>query len=77
MTHDAGYAALVGLDWADTTHDCCLRVMGADQEAYGGLGHLPEAIAHWARALAARLPGGTIAVGLEPSQGRLISARLT
>ena len=23
MTHDAGYAALVGIDWADTKHDCC------------------------------------------------------
>ena len=23
MTHDAGYAALVGIDWADTKHDFC------------------------------------------------------
>jgi hypothetical protein len=41
------------------------------------MGHLPEALDHWARELAARLPGGNIAVGLEPSQGRLIEARLT
>jgi hypothetical protein len=24
MTDDAGYAALVGIDWADTKHDFCL-----------------------------------------------------
>jgi hypothetical protein len=23
MTHDADYAALVGIDWADTQHDFC------------------------------------------------------
>ena len=72
MTHDAGYAALVGIDWADTKHDYCLRVMEADQEEYGVMGHLPEAIDHWARALAARFPGKKIAVCLEPSKGSLI-----
>jgi hypothetical protein len=38
MTHDAGYAALVGIDWADTKHDFCLRATGADQEEYGVMG---------------------------------------
>jgi hypothetical protein len=76
MTHAAGYAALVGIDWADTKHDCCLRAIGADQAEYGVMGHLPDAIDHWARALAARFPGGHMAVCLEPSQGRLISALL-
>jgi transposase len=76
MTYDAEYAALVGIDWADTQHDCCLRATGADQEEYGVLGHLPEAIDHWARELAARFPGGKIAVCLEPSKGRLIYALL-
>ena len=76
MTHDAGDAALVGIDWADTKHDCCLRVMSADQEEYGVMGHLPEAIDHWARALAARFPGRLIAVCLEPSKGSLIDALL-
>jgi transposase len=76
MTHDAGYAALVGIDWADTKHDFCLRVIGADQEEYGVMGHLPEAIDHWARALAARFPGKKIAVCLEQSKGSLIYALL-
>jgi hypothetical protein len=64
MTHDAGYAALVGIDWADAKHDFCLRVIGADQEEYGVMGHLPAAIDHWARELAARFPGRKIAVCL-------------
>ena len=76
MTHDAGYAALVGIDWADTKHDFCLRVRGADQEEYGVMGHLPEAVDRWARALAARFPGGNIAVCLEQSKGSLIYALL-
>jgi hypothetical protein len=50
--------------------------IGADQEAYGVMGHLPEAIDHWARALAARFPGKKIAVCLEPSKGSLIYALL-
>src|SRR5918995_6822220 len=76
MTRDAGYAALVGIDWADTKHDCCLRVMGADREEYGVMEHLPEAIDHWARALAARFPGRKMAVCLEQSKGSLIYALL-
>jgi transposase len=76
MTHDAGYAALVGIDWADTKHDFCLRVMGADQEEYGVMGHLPEAIDRWARELAMRFPEGKIAVCLEQSKGSLIYALL-
>ena len=76
MTYDADYAALVGIDWADTKHDCCLRVIGADQEEYGVMGHLPEAIDHWARELAARFPGRKIAVCLEQSKGSLIYALL-
>jgi hypothetical protein len=76
MPHDAGYAALVGIDWADTKHDCWLRATGADPEAYGGMGQMPEASDHGARERAARGPGGPIAVCLEPSTGRLISALL-
>jgi hypothetical protein len=40
------------------------------------MGHLPEAIDHWAKGLAARFPGRKIAVCLEQSQGSLISALL-
>jgi hypothetical protein len=76
MSHEAEYAALVGIDWADTKHDFCLRATGAEQEEYGIMGHLPEAIDHWAKGLAARLPGRKIAVCLEQSTGSLIYALL-
>jgi hypothetical protein len=41
------------------------------------MGSLPEEIDPWARGLTDRFPGGTIAVCLEPSKGRLIYALLT
>jgi hypothetical protein len=28
MSHEAEYVALVGIDWADTKHDFCLRAAG-------------------------------------------------
>ena len=40
------------------------------------MGYLPEAIDHWAKGLAAQLPGRTMAVCLEPSTGSLIYALL-
>jgi transposase len=76
MSHHTDYAALVGIDWAETKHDVCLRAMGSEQEAYGVIGSRPEAIDHWARGLADRFPGGKIAVCLEPSQGSLLYALL-
>jgi transposase len=76
MSHEAEYVALVGIDWADTKHDFCLRATGAAREEYGVMGHLPEAIDQWAKALADRFPGRKIAVCLEPSKGSLIYALL-
>jgi hypothetical protein len=77
MSHDADSAALVGIDGADTTPDFCVRALGAEQEAYGVMGQLPDAMAHGAKGLAARWPGRKLAVGREPAQGRLIEALLT
>jgi hypothetical protein len=76
MSHEAEYVALVGIDWADTKHDFCLRATGAEREAYGVMGHLPEAIDQWAKALADRFPRRKIAVCLEQSKGSLIYALL-
>jgi hypothetical protein len=76
MSHHADYAALVGIDWADTKHDFCLRAAGSEREEYGVMGSMPEEIDQWARGLADRFPGGTMAVCLEPSKGSLIYALL-
>jgi hypothetical protein len=72
MSHHADDAALVGIDRADTKHDCCWRATGSEQEAYGVIGYMPEEIDPWARGLADRFAGGKIAVCLEPSKGSLI-----
>lgn len=72
MSHHADYAALVGIDWADTKHDFCLRATASEQEEYGVIGSMPEEIDHWVRGLADRFPGGKIAVCLEQSKGSLI-----
>jgi hypothetical protein len=77
MRHHADDAALVGIDWADTKHDFCVRATGSEPEAYGVMGSMPEEIDPWARGRADRCPGGTIAVCLAQSNGRLISALLT
>ena len=76
MSHEADYVALVGIDWADTKHDFCLRATGAAQEEYGVMGPMPEAIDQWAKRLAERFPGRKIAVCLEQSKGSLIYALL-
>jgi transposase len=76
MSHEAEYVALVGIDWADTKHDFCLRATGAEQEEYGVMGQMPEAIDQWAKRLAERFPGRKIAVCLEQSKGSLIYALL-
>jgi len=76
MSHEVAYAALVGIDWADTKHDFCLRAVGSAQEEYGVMGHMPEAIDQWGRDLADRFPGGKIAVCLEQSRGSLIDAHV-
>ena len=72
MSHEAEYAALVGIDWADTKHDFCLRATGAEQEEYGVMGPMPEAIDQWAKRLAERFPGSKSAVCLEQSKGSLV-----
>jgi Transposase len=70
------YAALVGIDWSDTTHAFCVQAVGGETYEQGVMGHTPEAIDTWARRLAEQCPGRTIAVCLEQSKGSLIYALL-
>ena len=37
-----GFAAFIGLDWADAKHDICLQVAGSDQREVKVLQHRPE-----------------------------------
>src|SRR5215203_430614 len=72
----ADYAALIGIDWADSKHDICLIDPPTGQREASTLRHAPKAIDEWAAALRARFGGRQVAVCLEQARGPLIYALL-
>jgi len=68
------FAAFVGLDWADATHDICVQAAGTERREFLVLEHSPEAIEAWVRTLRARFNGQPIAVCLELNQGPIVAA---
>ena len=71
MTH---YAALIGIDWADTKHDICLIETATGESEASILRHSAKSIDEWATALRLRFSGQPIAICLEQSRGPLIFA---
>lgn len=68
------YAALVGIDWADSKHDICLIDPVTGRREATILRHSPKSIEDWANVLRARFSGQRVAVCLEQSRGPLIYA---
>jgi transposase len=68
------FAAFVGLDWADATHDICLQVAGSTRREFLRLAHRPEVIDAWVCTLRTRCSGQPIAVWLELNKGPTVSA---
>ena len=68
------FAALIGIDWADTKHDICEKPSSSDQYHYSVISSKPEAIHQWASQLAIRYPDQKIAVACELQKGPLIYA---
>jgi transposase len=68
------YAALIGIDWADSKHDICLIDPATSQHEASILRHSSPTIDEWATTLRARFGGEQIAVCLEQSRGPLIYA---
>jgi transposase len=68
------FAALIGLDWADTKHDICLQVVGSDQREFHVLEHRSEGIEAWATDLLQRFQGKSIAIALELNKGPIVEA---
>ncbi len=68
------YAALVGIDWADTKHDICLIDLTTLKQEAAILRHSSKTIDEWATALRRRFGGQPVAVCLEQSRGPLIFA---
>jgi transposase len=69
-----GFAAAVGIDWADRKHDLCLQAAGSARREYLVLAHTPEAIDDWAVGLRRRFENRPVAVCLEQRKGALINA---
>lgn len=69
-----GFAAIIGIDWADKTHAICLKIPGLNTCENSELAHTPEAIDDWVYALKERFPNGKIAVALEQKKGPLLYA---
>jgi transposase len=76
MSHHT-FAAFVGIDWADATHDGCLQAAGAAQRACFQLAHTPEAIDAWVATLRTRFNGQRVAICLERNKGPLVFALRT
>jgi transposase len=68
------FAAFVGIDWANATHDVCLQAVGSDTRECSRLDHKPEVIDAWAHRLHARFAGHPVAVCLELNKGPLVHA---
>jgi hypothetical protein len=67
-------AAFLGLDWADTTHEICLQIAGADTREVQVWEHRPAGIDAWATDLLQRLQGRLIAMALERNKGPIVEA---
>jgi Transposase/Transposase IS116/IS110/IS902 family len=68
------FAAVVGLDWADATHEVCLQAAGSAKRECFQLEHTPEAIDAWVTTRRTRFNGQPVAVCLELNQGPLVFA---
>ncbi len=68
------FAALIGIDWADTKHDICENTALSDEHHYSIISSKPEEIHQWASELAIRYPNQKVAVGCELQKGPLIYA---
>jgi transposase len=70
----SGYAAYIGIDWADQKHDICLYDPTTGELEFSVIGSQPEAIAAWAEGLRQRFAGRAIAICTEQKRGPLIYA---
>jgi hypothetical protein len=78
----SGYAAYIGIDWADQKHDICLYNPTTGELEFSVIGSQPEAIAAWAEGLRKRFNGKAIlfqrrytnAICTEQKRGPLIYA---
>ncbi len=67
------FTAFVGIDWADTKHDICLKVADETRFRFDCIAHTPASIEQWALSIH-QAYGAPIAIAVELSKGPLIAA---
>jgi transposase len=67
-----GFAAFVGIDWAERKHVFALQNSGPSKVEFGEIEHTPEAVDAWAMELSQRFGGQSVAVALEQVRGALV-----
>jgi transposase len=72
LQQEPGFAAFVGIDWADQKHVWCLQAVDAAQRESGELEHTPEAVEAWVGQLCQRFANRPIAVAVEQVKGALV-----
>jgi hypothetical protein len=65
MQNPVPFAALVGIDWADKTHDVCLWAADSTKRERSVVPHTPAALRDWANKLRTRFAGAPIAICIE------------
>lgn len=68
------FAALVGLDWGDTSHRVALWDEQRQTRTDERIEHTPAALRAWVEALDARFGGAPVAVAIEQSRGAVFDA---
>src|SRR5271155_155347 len=73
-TNTTGFAATIGLDWADQKHDVWIHPAGQGKAEHLRLDQTPEALHQWVAKLRERFANQRVAIAIEPSRGPVISA---
>jgi transposase len=72
VSGDEGYAALIGIDWADQKHDMFILDTKTRERKHVVVDNKPEDLSEWVAELQARFEGGAVAVCVEQAKGGLI-----
>lgn len=68
------FAALIGIDWADTKHDICELNQQTNKQQLSIISSQPKSINAWASGLKTKYPGQQVAVACELKRGPLVYA---
>jgi transposase len=68
------FAALIGIDWADTKHDICELNLQTNKQKFSIISSQAKSINAWANELRTKYPGQQVAVACELKRGPLVYA---